>query len=94
MNFFHNCAWNSQMTAGKSKSQRNPLLSDWMPEQSIAEPAEEIIVPHKPAPPLDLPAYMAATGRLRSRIGRKRRLKTTNKGANSKVPKAVRARPK
>ena len=34
-----------------------------MPEQSIAEPPEEIIVPHKPATPLDLPAYMATIGR-------------------------------
>ena len=77
------------MTIGKGKRPRDPnQLAKWIVDRSTAEPVEEIkeiIVPDKPASPVDLSAYMAAMGRKGGQIGGKRRLKTMTKEQRRKV---------
>jgi len=85
------------MTVGKGKRPRDPnQLAKWIVDRSTAEPVEEIkevIVPEKPASPVDLSAYMASIGRKGGQIGGKRRLKTMTKAERSKVAaKAARTR--
>ena len=85
------------MTVGKGKRPRDPnQLAKWIVDRSTAEPVEEIkevIVPDKPASPVDLSAYMASIGRKGGQIGGKRRLKTMTKAERHKVAaKAAKAR--
>ena len=81
------------MTAGKGKRPRDPnQLAKWMVDRSTDE-TPEIIVPDKPASPVDLSSYMAAIGRKGGQIGGKRRLKTMTKAERHKVAvKAAKAR--
>jgi len=82
------------MTVGKGKRPRDPdQLAQWIVDRSASETPEEIILPDKPASPVDISAYMAAIGRKGGQIGGKRRLKTMTKAERHKIAaKAAKAR--
>jgi hypothetical protein len=77
-------------TTRKSKAPQNPNpLADSAMDHTVADPAEEIIIPHKPAPPFELSPYIAAITRKGSQTGAKRRRKTVTDGEHSSVAAKV-----